>query len=118
MSKKEAVVEPKVEKASKAAKVEKTPKEPKKPKIKLVIAAPKGVSVKETKFLSVATSDANKKKRAWLRGSMLGLTEVISNKVLKAVSEDDATKKHLGKTRMMGKVTQEELNEIITKFFA
>lgn len=106
----------KVEK--KAPKIEKTPKI-KKLKVKLVITAPEGTSVKETKFLSVVTSDADKKKRAWLRGSTLGLTEVIpGNKILKSVSDEDATKKHLGKTRMIGRVTQEELNDIITKFFS
>jgi outer membrane biosynthesis protein TonB len=87
----------------------------KKPTLK--VNAPKGVTVEETKYLTVASVD---KKRMWIRGSTVGLTEKISGfKSFKAVSEEDAKKNHLGKTRMLGKVaSQDELNEVVKKFFA
>lgn len=86
-------------------------------KVKLKVSAPKGVTIKETKFLTVASID---KKRMWIRGSAVGLTEKLSGvKGFKYITTEEAKKSHLGKTRMLGKVsTQEELDEVVKKFFA
>jgi hypothetical protein len=117
--KKEKVAkEPKIPKAPK----EKVAKEPKTPKKKLIykISAPKGVTVEESTFITVASLDADKKKRIWVRGSTVGLTEKVSGlKGFKSISEDEAKKAHLGRTRMIGKISsQEDLNELVKKFFA
>lgn len=95
-------------------------KKPKAEKIKLQVTVPKGVTVVDKKFIVTASSDENKKKRIWVRGKVVGLTEKVSGLAnFKAISEEDAKKNHLGKTRMLGKVsTQEELDQVIGKFFA
>ena len=84
-------------------------------KEKLVLKAT-GAEVKETKFVSTAKKG---EKRMWIRGSAVGLTVKISGlNNFKAVSEEEAKKGHLGKTRMLGKVsTQEELDEVVAKYF-
>lgn len=111
---------PKKEKQQKPVKEKKEKKSQKPKKPELNIATSKGVITKKTKFLIVASADGNKKKRLWVRGYTVGLTEKVSGlKNFKAVSEDDAKKNHLGKTRMLGKVeSQEDLNEVVKKFFA
>jgi hypothetical protein len=98
---------------SKPAK-EKVVKEKKEP---LKVKAPKGVEVKETKYVITAEQG---EKRMWMRGSSVGLTVKTSGlKGFKAVTEEDAKKNHLGKTRMLGKViSQEELDELVKKYFA
>lgn len=95
-------------------------KKPKVEKIKLQVTVPKGVTVVDKKFIVTASSDENKKKRIWVRGKVVGLTEKVSGLAnFKSISEEDAKKNHLGKTRMLGKVsTQEELDQVIGKFFA
>lgn len=92
------------------------PDKPKEKKVPLKVKAPKGVDVKETKYVITATKD---EKRMWMRGSSVGLTHKVSGlKGFKQISVEDAKKNHLGKTRMIGKVaTQEELDELLTKFF-
>jgi len=86
-------------------------------KVPLKIKAPKGVEVKETKYVATATKDD---KRMWMRGSSVGLTHKVTGvKGFKPVTEEEAKKNHLGKTRMIGKIaTQDELNELIEKYFA
>lgn len=86
-------------------------------KIPLKVEGPKDVTVKQSKYVTTATKD---EKRMWLRGSTVGLTHrVVGLKGFKQISAEDAKKNHLGKTRMLGKVnSQEELDDLITKFFA
>lgn len=112
-------VKPEAKKEVKPAKPakEKAVKVPKTLKAKLKVSPPKGVTVKETKFLTVASID---KKRIWVRGSAVGLTEKLSGiKGFKYVTAEEAKKSHLGKTRMLGKVsTQAELDDIVKRFFA
>lgn len=91
-----------------------------KPRVKkepLKIKAPKGVTVNETKYVVTAEKDD---KRMWVRGASVGLTHKVTGlKGFKAVTEEEAKKNHLGKTRMLGKVaTQDELTELVTKYFA
>jgi len=102
-------------KETKAVKV----KQPKTPKVELKIVAPKNVNVKVATFVTTATSD-DKTKKLWMRGTTVGLTERVTGlKEFKAVTEEEAKVKHLGKTRCLGKVeTQEELDDVVNKFFA
>ena len=107
----------KKEKAVKKAAVEKPVKAPKAPKVKLVVKPRTGVKIKETKFVIVASTEEGKK--MWMRGGTVGLTDKVDVKGFKRVSEEDAKKNHLGKTRMIGHVSsQEELDEVPNKFFA
>jgi hypothetical protein len=86
-------------------------------KVPLKVAGPKDVTVKQSKYVTTATKG---EKRIWLRGSTVGLTHRVTGlKGFKQISAEDAKKNHLGKTRMLGKVnSQEELDDLITKFFA
>jgi len=86
-------------------------------KTPLKVKAPKGVEVKETKYVQTAVQG---EKRMWMRGSSIGLTHKIAGiKGFKPVSVEDAKKNHLGKTRMLGKITtQEDLDLLVEKFFA
>lgn len=106
--------------SKKVEKVEKVVKQPAKKREKkepLKIKATKGVTVNETKY--VLTAEAGEK-RMWVRGASVGLTHKVAGlKGFKAVTEEEAKKNHLGKTRMLGKVnSQEELNELVIKYFA
>lgn len=96
---------------------DKKERKPREKKKALKLNVPKGVEVKETKYV-VTAEQGNK--RMWMRGSSVGLTVKTSGlKGFKAVTEEDAKKNHLGKTRMLGKVgTQEELDEVMKKYFA
>lgn len=106
-----------VKKDKKEAKVPAVPKQPRVKKEPLKVKAPKGVDVKETKYVLTA---AQGEKRMWVRGASVGLTHKVAGlKGFKAVTEEEAKKNHLGKTRMLGKVTtQDELNELVSKYFA
>lgn len=111
----QAAVEQVVE-SVKALETEKIQKKEKKRKVKLVINAPSTVTIKTTKFVTIAS---NADKKLWMRGSTVGLTSEVDVKTLKKVSEEDAKKNHLGKTKMIGRVSsQEELDGIVTKFFS
>jgi hypothetical protein len=85
-------------------------------RVPLKLKAVKGVEVKETKFVLTATKD---EKHMWVRGASVGLTHKVAGlKNFKPVTEEEAKKKHLGRTRVLGKASsQEELDEIVTKFF-
>jgi hypothetical protein len=108
-----------------AKKEPKQPKEPKAPraprakKAALKVNAPKGINVKEAAYVTIAATE-DKSKKLWIRGSTVGLTEKVTGlKGFKPVTEDDAKKNHLGKTRMLGKVeSQEDLDDVVKKFFA
>jgi len=98
----------------------KAPVQPKQPRVKkepLKIKAPKGVTVNETKYVVTAEKDD---KRMWVRGASVGLTHKVTGlKGFKPVTEEEAKKNHLGKTRMLGKVaSQDELSELVAKYFA
>lgn len=86
-------------------------------KTPLKVKPTKGVDVKETKYVLTAVQG---EKRMWMRGSSVGLTHKIAGiKGFKPVSVEDAKKNHLGKTRMLGKITtQEDLDSLVEKFFA
>lgn len=113
MAKKSAAKQPKRVKAEKLA----TPKVPRVKKEPLKIKALKGVTVNETKYVVTAEQGD---KRMWVRGASAGLTHKVTGlKGFKPVTEEEAKKNHLGKTRMLGKVTsQDELNELVAKYFA
>lgn len=107
----------KVEKKSAESKAKtETEKKTREKKIPLKVKAPKSVDVKETKYVVTATQG---EKRMWMRGSSVGLTHKVTGfKAFKPVTEEDAKKNHLGKTRMLGKITtQDELNDLIAKYF-
>lgn len=111
-----AAVKTEVKKVAKKTAEPKTEKKTREKKIPLKVKAPKGVDVKETKYVVTATQG---EKRMWMRGSSVGLTHKVTGfKAFKPVTEEDAKKNHLGKTRMLGKITtQDELNDLIAKYF-
>lgn len=111
-----AAVKTEVKKVAKKTAEPKTEKKTREKKIPLKVKAPKGVDVKETKYVVTATQG---EKRMWMRGSSVGLTHKVTGfKAFKSVTEEDAKKNHLGKTRMLGKITtQDELNDLIAKYF-
>jgi hypothetical protein len=117
MAKKAATGKKPEPKQTKPVDKDKKAKQPRVKKEPLKIKATKGVTVNETKY--VITAEAGEK-RMWVRGASVGLTHKVTGlKGFKAVSEEEAKKNHLGKTRMLGKVTsQDELNELVTKYFA
>jgi len=111
-----AAVKTEVKKAAKKTAEPKVEKKSREKKVPLKVKAPKGVEVKETKYVVTATQG---EKRMWMRGSSVGLTHKVTGfKAFKPVTEEDAKKNHLGKTRMLGKITtQDELDNLITKYF-